>query len=118
MLVYTCPECGKELQFSVIATYPPINVAECPSCGWREEKRDTIEKIPYKTTTVTSDVYTKEEVITILEEIQMEIKKLPVNVINSKGLLLHMEIAPSAEDAYILIQQKINSLKEVKDGSN
>ena len=54
MIVYTCPKCGKDLQFSVMTTYPQLehfNVAECSSCGWREEKReDEIVRIPYKTT--------------------------------------------------------------------
>lgn len=54
MIVYICPKCGGDLQLSVKATYqnerktpsfsygecqPPINVTECFSCGWREEKR-------------------------------------------------------------------------------
>lgn len=54
MIVYTCPKCGKDLQFSVMTTYPQLehfNVAECSSCGWREEKREgEIERIPYKIT--------------------------------------------------------------------
>ena len=50
MIVYTCPKCGGDLQFSVKATYPPINVTECSSCGWKEEGRDEIERIPYNIT--------------------------------------------------------------------
>ena len=69
MLVYTCPKCGKGLQFSVIAAYPPIHITECPSCGWREEKRDKIERIPYKTTTVSSDE-------DILDKIEADIETL------------------------------------------
>ena len=55
MVVYTCPKCGgKDLQFSVMTTYPQLehfNVTECSSCGWREEKREgEIKRIPYKAT--------------------------------------------------------------------
>lgn len=69
MIVYTCPKCGGELQFSVITTYPPINVAECPSCGWRKEERDKIERIPYKTATLASDE-------DVLDKIEADIKTL------------------------------------------
>ena len=49
MIIYTCPKCGGDLQFSVIDTYPPIHVTECPKCGWKEEKMDEIERVPYRT---------------------------------------------------------------------
>ena len=57
------------------------------------------------------DAYTKDEVIAMLDDIQSEIAKLPVHAVSNKGLIIHMEIAPSAEDVYELIQEKINALR-------
>lgn len=129
MLVYTCPKCGGDLQFITIATYPPINVAECPNCGWREEKRDKIEKIPYKTSDVAScglldedtyykitetgqlctveDVYSKEEVIAILTDIQKEIGE---NVLADDPDTL-LTFLQARETCVAVIQQKINELR-------
>ena len=137
MLVYTCPRCRKELQFIDIATYPPIHIAECPSCGWREEKSDKIERIPYKTSDVASqpscglldnatyykitetgqlcmveDVYSKEEVISILEEVQNEINELePSESYQNEYTNAYLgAVAMKEKDKYI-IQQKINELR-------
>ena len=114
MLVYTCPKCGGELQFSVLDTYPPIHITECSSCGWREEKRDTIEKIPYKTNTlsVVNDVYSKADVITILTELQQEIGE---NVLaDDPDTILTFVQAKST--CMAMIQQKINELKGNDNG--
>ena len=48
MVVYTCPECGSDLQFLVYAVYPPIHAAECPKCGWKHEEREELIRIPYE----------------------------------------------------------------------
>lgn len=37
-----CPKCGHELMYSVICTYPPIEVEECPNCQWRKEKTNLL----------------------------------------------------------------------------
>ena len=47
MIVYTCPKCGADLCFSVVCTYPPINVTECPKCGWRSEQTEKIQRMPF-----------------------------------------------------------------------
>ena len=47
MIEYTCPKCGKILLHKIIATYPPINVVECPGCGWRHENREPITYVPF-----------------------------------------------------------------------
>ena len=138
MLVYTCPKCGNELQFSDIATYPPIHIAECLSCGWREEKRDTIEKIPYKTSDVASqpscgllgeatyykitetgqlytveDVYSKEEVISILEEVQKEIDELePPESYQNEYTNAYLGAMAMKENDKHIIQSKIDELRE------
>lgn len=54
----------------------------------------------------------KADMMAMLEEIQMEVMELPVHVVSNIGSIIHMEIAPSAEDVYELIQQKIDKLKE------
>lgn len=112
MLVYTCPKCGKDLQFTVVATYPPINVAECPNCGWREEKGDKIERIPYKAITVGNDVYSKDEVITILTELQQEIEE---NVLADDPDTI-LTFLQARETCVAAIQQKINELRGNDNG--
>ena len=57
------------------------------------------------------EVYTKADVVAILTEIQLEIEDLPVHIVNNKGVI-RMEIAPSAEDVSILIQEKIDLLQK------
>lgn len=137
MLVYTCPKCGGDLQFSDIATYPPIHVTECPSCGWREEKKDKTERIPYKTSDVASqpscelldiatyykitetgqlcivkDVYTKDEVISILEEVQREISKLePPKSYQDEYTNAYLGAVAMKEKDKCIIQSKISELK-------
>lgn len=32
-----CPNCGQELNFKMLTSYPPIMVTECPHCGYRKE---------------------------------------------------------------------------------
>ena len=40
-VIYTCPQCGADIQEQVIATMPPINRKVCLNCGWSyEEPRD------------------------------------------------------------------------------
>lgn len=53
----------------------------------------------------------KADMTAMLTEIQLEIAELPVHVVSNMGSIIHMEIAPSAEDVYEVIQQKINKLK-------
>lgn len=75
---------------------------ECVICA------PTVEAIP-------KDQYEtrlKADMMAMLEEIQMEVMELPVHVVSNIGSIIHMEIAPSAEDVYELIQQKIDKLKE------
>ena len=59
IIVYTCPECGEELEEEVLASYPPIYVTRCRSCGWKLEKQDDILKIPYPTSLNQEIVITK-----------------------------------------------------------
>ena len=73
-----------------------------------EDMLPTVEAIP-------KDQYEarlKADMVAMLTELQLEIAELPVHVVNNKGSIIRMEIAPSAEDVYEIIQQKINSLKE------
>lgn len=67
----------------------------------------TVEAIPQ----ADYETRLKADMVAMLEEIQMEIIELPVHSVSNNGLIIRMEIAPSAEDASKLIQQKINALK-------
>lgn len=50
-IVYTCPECGADIEDIVLATYPPKYMKRCtnPKCKWRhiEEVDDGVVRIPY-----------------------------------------------------------------------
>lgn len=37
-LVYTCPNCGADIEEHIIATYPPITKRFCRNCGWSYEE--------------------------------------------------------------------------------
>ena len=51
------------------------------------------------------------EKVAMLEELKKEIIELPVHTVSIEGLIIRMDIMPSAEDVSELIQQKINALK-------
>ena len=57
----------------------------------------------------------KTDLLAMLTEIQLEIAELPTHVVSNKGSIICMEIAPSAEDVYEIIQEKINKVKENKE---
>lgn len=54
----------------------------------------------------------KADMVAMLTDIQLEIAELPAHVISDKESIIRMEIAPSATDAYEVIQEKIDDLKE------
>ena len=47
LIVETCPRCGTPLLDSVVATFPPIQQKNCPSCGWHWEGKP--ESVEYRT---------------------------------------------------------------------
>ena len=50
-LIYTCPECGHDLQIQMLASNPPRTKYICHSCGWNyEEAQEDVVKIPFMTT--------------------------------------------------------------------
>ena len=48
MIIYTCPKCGGQLNHYCVATLPPIDVCDCPNCGWRYEEKDGVEYRPFE----------------------------------------------------------------------
>ena len=48
MIIYTCPKCGGQLNYYCVATLPPIDVWDCPNCGWRYEEKDGVEYRPFE----------------------------------------------------------------------
>lgn len=63
MIEYTCPKCGKILLHEIIDTYPPINVVECPGCGWRYKKREPVTYMPFPVDEAALSTINGEEVI-------------------------------------------------------
>lgn len=48
IIIETCPRCGHDLVDSMICTYPPIPVKECPQCGWRYERTpEKVVRVPF-----------------------------------------------------------------------
>lgn len=48
MIIYTCPECGGDLDEIVLTSNPPIYKKRCPMCGWEESKMGEVIRIPYQ----------------------------------------------------------------------
>ena len=47
MIIYTCPECGRDLLSEVLTCMPPIYRDYCPSCGWSHSKEEEVVRIPF-----------------------------------------------------------------------
>lgn len=50
MIVYTCPECGRDLTELMLASCPPIPQYQCLHCGWTEDvskRQGKIIRIPF-----------------------------------------------------------------------
>ena len=54
IIVYTCPECGSDLEELVYPTYPPIHAKRCNKCGWKIEEEPDIVRIPYTSASLTT----------------------------------------------------------------
>lgn len=125
MIVYTCPECGGDLRFSTILTYPPTNITECPFCGWREEKMEKIERTPYKSNSqhdhtvddslLKEESYSKADVVAMLEKLRQEIDMMSDSVVDGRNVTI-TSWGGMQKRICDLIQSKIKSLGEVKDG--
>ena len=63
-IVYTCPECGSDLEDLVLTTYPPKNKKQCLKCGWShiESSDEHVLRIPYQPTTTTTKHFISENV--------------------------------------------------------
>ena len=48
MIIYTCPKCGGQLNHYCVATLPPIDVWDCPNCGWQYVEKDGVEYHQFK----------------------------------------------------------------------
>lgn len=50
-VVYTCPECGADLEEVVLTSYPPQRRVYCPKCKWshteRQPEDQDVVRIPY-----------------------------------------------------------------------
>ena len=65
-IIYTCPECGADLQDIVMTSYPPREAKRCMKCGWEYVYNDgdeQIVRVPFvapqkRTPTVTTPVIT------------------------------------------------------------
>lgn len=56
MLIYTCPECGNDLQCLVLTSLPPKTRYKCWRCGWEfTEKPEQIIRQPFTSTQVSRD---------------------------------------------------------------
>lgn len=47
-IIYTCPNCGGDLQEEMLTCDPPIHKKVCHNCGWsHEDPREEVVRIPY-----------------------------------------------------------------------
>ena len=51
MIIYTCPECGADLQSFILTSNPPKMQYSCPMCSWSytesQGQPEEIIRIPY-----------------------------------------------------------------------
>ena len=51
MIIYTCPECGADLQSFILTSNPPKTQYSCPMCNWSytepHGQPEEIIRIPY-----------------------------------------------------------------------
>ena len=48
VIIETCPECGHDLHYLVLDTYPPITQKKCINCGWEcAGKQEEVIRIPF-----------------------------------------------------------------------
>ena len=45
-IIYTCPSCNSDLSYSILTVNPPIHRFECSNCGWKNDERETIKRVP------------------------------------------------------------------------
>lgn len=49
MIVAVCPKCGADLEALTYTTYPPVHAYRCRNCGWTQEERTNITRVPIAT---------------------------------------------------------------------
>ena len=47
MTIFTCPVCGKDLQYMCLTVNPPIHRHQC-SCGWTHDERETVQRVVFR----------------------------------------------------------------------
>lgn len=40
-IIYTCPNCGEDLEYMIGATIPPTHILRCRKCDFRYSKTET-----------------------------------------------------------------------------
>lgn len=53
MIIYTCPECGADLEEQILTSNPPIHKKICRNCGWEHQEGQEVIKIPYSIPKIT-----------------------------------------------------------------
>lgn len=47
-VIEICPKCGHDLISSELCVLPPIQVRECPSCGWKwQGRQQEVIRVPF-----------------------------------------------------------------------
>lgn len=44
-IIYTCPQCGSDLEEYIITTNPSINRKVCKNCGWTSDEEKPLKVI-------------------------------------------------------------------------
>ena len=59
MIIYTCPDCGHDLQEFILCSNPPKTQYNCPACGWHkiEDAHEQIVRVPYGGNTIPEETF-------------------------------------------------------------
>lgn len=73
IVIETCPNCGHDLQNTVICTYPPIPRKVCWNCGWSwTGKPEKIVRVSFDGNSMTDDTPTLTTTNTTIENISLK----------------------------------------------
>lgn len=73
IIIETCPQCGHDLQNTVICTYPPIPRKVCCNCGWSwTGKPEKIVRVSFDGNSMTDDTPTLNTTHTDTETISLK----------------------------------------------
>ena len=127
-IIYTCPECGSDLQCLCLTSLPPQTKYNCIKCGWSytepPEKDSVIIRIPYQPGKMHNNVTIEDAVITAIsnntELIFTSSGDSTIKVTTDTEMTedISLQISPEIKHSFIPIEDTTDLYKEAIDVIN